>query len=98
MIIGGTIFRHRQIHKNTWVSPDRRTTNQIDHIVINKRWKSSPLDTRTYRGVDVVSDHNLVVAKIRLKLRRTSKPSTRRKLAVNHLKDKTAQNNFRLDL
>ena len=57
LVIGGTIFPHRDIHKNTWVSPDRRTTNQLDHVTINKRWGSSLLDTRVYRGADVGSDH-----------------------------------------
>jgi len=94
----GTIFPHRNIHKNTWVSPDRRTTNQIDHVTINKRWRSSLLDTKVYRGADVGSDHYLVVAKIWLKLRRVSKPSTRRKLAVDHLKDETTHYKFRLNL
>jgi len=98
LVIGGTIFPHRNIHKNIWVSPDRRTTNQIDHVTINKRWRSSLLDTRVYRGADVGSDHYLVVANNRLKQRRVSKPSTRRKLAVDHLKDETTQNNFCLNL
>ena len=44
------------------------------------------------------SDHYLVVAKIGLKLRRVSKPSMRRKLAADHLKDETTQNNLRLNL
>jgi len=46
----------------------------------------------------VGSGHYLVVAIIRLKLWRDSKPSARRKLAVDHLKDETTQNNFRLNL
>ena len=44
------------------------------------------------------SDHYLVVANNRLKQWRVSKPSTRRKLAVDHLKDETTQNNFCLNL
>ena len=56
------------IHKATWVAPNQRTFNQIDHMAISKKWRRSLLDVRGYRGVDVASDHYLVVAQIKLKL------------------------------
>ena len=37
LVIGGTIFSHRDIHKKTWRSPDMATYNQIDHIAISRR-------------------------------------------------------------
>jgi hypothetical protein len=34
MVIGGTQFKHKNIHKGTWKTPDRKYVNQIDHILI----------------------------------------------------------------
>ena len=38
-----------------------KTVNQIDHTLVNRRWRNSLKDVRMYRGADVGSDHNLVV-------------------------------------
>ena len=38
-VITGTLFAqsHKDIHKNTWTSPDKGTTNQIDYVLVNQR-------------------------------------------------------------
>ncbi|XP_056017322.1 craniofacial development protein 2-like [Ostrea edulis] len=59
LIIGGTLFQHKDIHKITWNSPNGRDKNQIDHL-INGRWKNSLSDVRVMRGADCASDHPLV--------------------------------------
>jgi hypothetical protein len=62
------MFSHRNIHKYTWTSPDGQTHNQIDHVLIDRRWHSSILDLRSFRGADCDTDHYLVVAKVRERL------------------------------
>ena len=34
LVIGGSIFPHNTIHNATWISPDGRSSKQIDHITI----------------------------------------------------------------
>jgi hypothetical protein len=44
LIVKSSTFPHCNIHKFTWMSPDGKTHNQIDHILIDRRWRSSVLD------------------------------------------------------
>lgn len=68
LIIGGSFFPHKRIHKITWVSPDQKTENQIDHIMISKSWRRSLLDVRNHRGAEAGSDHYLITGCIQLKI------------------------------
>jgi len=47
------------------MSPDGKTLNQIDHTLIARRWHSSILDARGFKGADCDSDHYLAVTKVR---------------------------------
>ncbi|CAG2240028.1 unnamed protein product [Mytilus edulis] len=100
LVIGGTLFKHKDIHKITWNSPNNRDKNQIDHIIIDGKWRRSLLDIRAFRGADVNSDHHLVIAKLQLKLKKVpdnNKPG-RKILHVNRLKEPEIKEKFVIEL
>jgi hypothetical protein len=71
------MFPHRNVHKFTWTSPDGKTHNQIDNILIDRKRYSSVVDIRSFRAADCDTDHYLVVAKVRERLA-VSKQTTHR--------------------
>ena len=77
MVIGGSIFPHREIHKLTWKSP-RGYLTQIDHLLINRKWRRSLYDVRVLRSADSHSDHYLLLGKVQLKLAGRGKVKTTR--------------------
>jgi hypothetical protein len=68
LVSKGTKSPYHSIHKYTWTSPDGKTHSQSDHVLIHKRWHSSILDVRAFKGADCDSDHYLVVANVRERL------------------------------
>lgn len=62
LVIGSSMFPHKNIQKGTWRSSGGKTVYQIVHILINSRNRSNLLDIRSYMEDNVNSDHYLVVA------------------------------------
>ena len=61
----------------TWASPDSQHQNQTDYILCSQRWRSSTQSAKTRPGADCGSDHELLIAKFRLKLKKVGKTPTR---------------------
>ena len=74
LVIGCSHFPLRDVHKYSWTSHAVR--NHIDHCLINRKFRSNIQYVREYRGSDVGSDHNLLVTKFSLKLKRNEKKNT----------------------
>ena len=54
-------------------SPDGQYRNQINYILCSQRWGNSLHSAETRLGVDYGSDHELLIAKFRLKLKKVGK-------------------------
>ena len=71
----------------TWVSLDMNTRNQIDCILIGRRFRNDIKSSKSYPGADCGSDHILVEAKLHSKLRKLQTP----KQVVKYQLDKLAK-------
>ena len=75
LVRGNTLFQ--QQHKRslyTWTSPEGQYKNQMDYILCSQRWGSSIQSAKIRPGADCGSDHELLIAKLRLKLKKITRP------------------------
>ena len=70
LVIANTLFQQHKRRLYTWTSPDDQYQNQIDYILCSQRWRSSIQSAKTKLGADCDSDHELLIAKLRLKLKK----------------------------
>ena len=73
LVIANTLFQQHKTRLYTWTSPDGQHQSQIDYILCSQRWRSSIQSTKTRPGADCGSDHELLIAKFRLILKKVGK-------------------------
>ena len=73
LVIANTWFAQPKRRLYTWTAPGGKHRNQIDYFLISKRWRSSIKAVNTLPGADCGSDHELLAAKLQLKLKRVKK-------------------------
>ena len=73
LVIANTLFQQLKRSLYTWTSPDGQHRNQIDCIPCSQRWRSSIQSTKTRPGADCGSDHEPLITKFRLKLKKVGK-------------------------
>jgi hypothetical protein len=67
--VRSTTFPRRDTHKGTWCSADSRTVNRTDQVSISNIFRSAITHIITLRGLDTVSDLNLLKINFKEKLR-----------------------------
>ena len=102
LVIANTLFQQHRRRLYTWISPDGQHRNHIDYILCSQRWRSSIQSAKTRPGAGCGSDHELLIAKFRLKLKKAGKTTRPLRYDLNQIPfDYTAKvrNGFnRLDL
>ena len=73
LVTGNTLFQQHERRLYTWTSPNGQHQNQTDCILCSQRWRSSIQLAKTRLGADCGSDHELLIAKFRLKLKKVAK-------------------------
>ena len=73
LVIANTLFQQHKRRLYTWTSSDGQHQNQIDDILCSQRWRSSIQSAKTRPGADCGSDHELLITKFRLKLKKVGK-------------------------
>ena len=73
LVIANNLFQQHKRRVYTWTSPDGQYQNQTDYILCSQRRRSSIQSAKTRRAADCGSDHELLIAKFRLKLKKVGK-------------------------
>ena len=73
LVIVTTLFQQHKRRFYTRTSSDDQHRNQIENILCSQRWRSSIQSAKTRPGADCGSDHELLIATFRLKLKKVGK-------------------------
>ena len=89
LLIANTWFQHPVRKLYTWKSAGDGSRNQKDYIMFIDIFRKCIKQAKTYPGADMNSDHNPVVVKINMKLKRTNAAKRNEQLELNLLKEET---------
>ena len=85
LVIANTLFQQHKRRLYIWTSPDGEHRNHIDYILCSQRRKSSIQSTKTRPGADCGSNHELLIDKFRLKLKKIGKTTRPFMYDLNHI-------------
>ncbi|PNF35720.1 hypothetical protein B7P43_G16162 [Cryptotermes secundus] len=76
--VTNTWFKKPKRRIYTWKAPGGWRRHQLDYILVKHRFRNSVKDVKTLPGAAIDSDHNLLVAKFRTRLKKTIRFQKRR--------------------
>ena len=76
LVIANTLLKQHKRWTRTLTSPAGQYRNQIDYILCGHRWRSSIETAKTRQEADCRSDHEILIAKFRLKMKTVVKTTS----------------------
>lgn len=94
-LLSFTAFQNKNIHKATWRSPDWKTENQVDHVLIDVHHCYNMFNVWSCRGDNADIYHYLVVkVHSRLSNKMKAKQQSNKKYDIEKLKDQVVVKQF----
>jgi hypothetical protein len=95
LCIANTLFKQAKENRSwTWESPCGKYHNQIDFIMVDQKRKGWIKNCRAFPSADVGSDHQLLLAELKMKLLKTGKKDLIRRVDVSRLQDSQIKANY----
>ena len=97
LVITNTLFRLKNIHKTSWMHPRSKQWHLLDYIIVKSDQVKEVHQTRAMRGADCWTDHRLIMAKMRMKIRPAASRRTRdrpKKINLMALKDDARRQHY----
>ena len=97
LVIGNTLFEQPDKYKVTWMHPRSKNWHMLDYVIVRKRDREDLRLVRVCRSAECWTDHRLVRAKFRVRVRpkqRMANAKVPRKLDVKRLRDPNVQREF----
>ena len=97
LVLTNTLGNHKPSRRWTWHSPDGTHHNQIDYILVKKRFRSGIQNarTRTFPGADVGNDHDIVMMTFQTHIKNSRKPTQPKiRFDLEKLNDPTVMSAF----
>ena len=85
MVTANTLFQQHKRWLCKRTSPDCQYQHQMDYILCSQRWRSSIQSVKTRPGADCGSDHELFIAKFKLKLKQVGKTTRQFRYNLNQI-------------
>ncbi|XP_008482128.1 craniofacial development protein 2-like [Diaphorina citri] len=78
LIICNTLFSQPTNRRYTWTRPSDKRRFQLDYILVKREQQKHVLQSKTYPGADIHSDHNLLFMKFRISSKKRIKRSVKK--------------------